>query len=119
MRRIAMLGVFAGLLVVGVPGAIADGGPTALANCTFSKGTTVCSTTTSTASTVTTTDPSNGCTITTPVTTTVTTFSVHRGAPNSNGEEVAAPPPVTTQTSGTPSTTSCPSGGTGIPVGGV
>jgi hypothetical protein len=116
MRRIAMLGALGGLLVVGVPSAIADGGPMTPAGCTFSKGTTVCATTTSSTAAVPGTN-SSGCAISTAVTTTVTAFSSHRGAPNSNGEEVAAPPPVTTTSYGTPAIVSC--GGSGIPVGGV
>jgi hypothetical protein len=117
MRRIAMLGALGGLLVVGVPGAIADGDPMTPAGCTFSKGTTVCATTTSSTVQVPGTD-ANGCVISTPVTTTVTTFSAHRGAPNSNGKEVAAPPAVTTTSDGTPTIVSCGTG-TGTSAGGV
>ena len=97
MRGACCVGLVAGLLAVTASAAIAD--PQTPANCTFSKGVTVCSTTTSSTKTQTTTD-TNGCTVSTPVTTTVTTYTAHHGAPNSQGEEVAAPPSVTTVTDG-------------------
>jgi hypothetical protein len=104
MRGICCAGLVAGLLAVAAPAALAD--LATPANCTFSNGVTVCSTTTSSTATVTSTD-GNGCTVSTPVTTTVTTYTAHHGAPNSHGEQITAPPPETTVTDGTPSTPDC------------
>ena len=101
MRVICSAGLVAGLLAVTAPAAIAD--PPTPANCTFSKGVTVCSTTTSSTANVVSQDPGNSaCLDTTPVTTTVTTYTAHRGAPDGHGPQVGAPPPVTTVTDGTP-----------------
>lgn len=101
MRGACCVGLVAGLLAVTASAAIAD--PPTPANCTFSQGVTVCSTTTSSTANVVSQDPGNSaCLDTTPVTTTVTTYTAHRGAPDGHGPQVAAPPPVTTVTDGTP-----------------
>ena len=110
MRVICCVGLIGGLLAVAASSAVAD--PPTPANCTFSEGVTVCSTSTSSTASVVSQDPGNSaCVDTIPVTTTVTTYTAHRGAPDGHGPQVAAPPAMTTVTYGAPTVDCGPLGG--------
>ena len=95
MRRLVLSS--AGLLALGfgltTPAFAAQGGPQVPAGCSFSTGTTSCmhEERTALAPQV---EERGGCTTTTPVTQVWTTWSVHRGAPGSNGAQrpVLEPP---------------------------
>jgi hypothetical protein len=100
MKSICCAALIAGTLAVVAPAAVAD--PPTPANCTFSKGVTVCSTTMSSSSVVPAGSDQLGCPLVMWETTTLTTYTAHRGAPDSQGPGVAAPPATTTVTDGAP-----------------
>jgi hypothetical protein len=94
MRGMSCVGAVVGVLALGGSSAVASSGPPTPSGCTFSNGTTVCATTTVSTSTFTQTVDIDGqsCTQLYEQTLTVTTFTAHKGAPNSQGKAVPAPP---------------------------
>lgn len=104
------VGAVVGVLALGASTAVASGGPPTPSGCMFSKGTTVCATTTTSTSTFTQPAPEygQGCTQLFQETVTVTTFTAHKGAPNSQGEAVTAPPGYGSVTLGPVGPPNCP-----------
>jgi hypothetical protein len=91
MRGICCVGAVVGMLALGASSAVAsDGAPTS-PDCTFSKGISVCRTSTTTTGTETdqAPDAGPGCTQTYEVTTTTTTVTTRRGAPGSQGQTIS------------------------------
>ena len=98
MRRMSCVGVVVGALALGASSAAASNGPPTPPNCTFSNGITVCETQSSSTSTYTVPAPQDGpgCYDTIVESFTSTTFTAHRGAPDSQGAPVTPPPSYAT-----------------------
>jgi hypothetical protein len=94
MRGMSCVGAVVGALALGASSGVASADPPTPPGCTFSNGSTVCQTVTVSTSTFTqmVEIDDQSCTQLFQQTITLTTFTAHKGAPNSQGKPVPAPP---------------------------